>query len=199
VPAVHAETPSGPVAVAKEPTAKHSKSHHAEARDRPKHSYVGMTKSRGQVHKQGAGSHSWGKGGEDDVEPTPLDPKDPDYDDSPEFVYRLTTENEWKAAADDGGFTGNALDASSGFIHLSTADQVRETASRYFKGQANVLLIEYRSNALDSLQWESVKERNEDVFPHAYSEALPVGPPAVTRVIHLFEGPNGNFVFPDDI
>eukprot|EP00270_Netrium_digitus_P012012 TRINITY_DN3864_c0_g1_i1.p1 TRINITY_DN3864_c0_g1~~TRINITY_DN3864_c0_g1_i1.p1 ORF type:complete len:118 (-),score=31.47 TRINITY_DN3864_c0_g1_i1:58-411(-) len=42
------------------------------------------------------------------------------------FVYRVSPQQEWNAAKATGRLIGSEFDASSGFIHLSTADQLGE-------------------------------------------------------------------------
>jgi len=164
--------------------------------DRFKHSYTGLTKTRGLPKKGGAGTKFvWGKELDQETD-VPLDPNDPDYDDTPPVVYRLVPELDWKKALENNSYTGSEFDAKSGFIHLSAAAQAEETARRYFQGVGDLLLIEFDTKALGpDLKWETAEER-DDVFPHLYAKALPVRGPAVRRVVHLPIGPDGQHVFP---
>lgn len=41
-----------------------------------------------------------------------------------DYVYRISTAEEWKEIEETGGTFGRELDKSSGFIHLSKIDQV---------------------------------------------------------------------------
>ena len=41
-----------------------------------------------------------------------------------EFVYRISTANEWEELQKNGSVFGGELDKSSGFIHLSNLHQV---------------------------------------------------------------------------
>ncbi|KAL5981623.1 hypothetical protein ACLOJK_015686 [Asimina triloba] len=43
-----------------------------------------------------------------------------------EFVYRISTPKEWEALQKDGEIFGGDLDQSSGFIHLSSLNQLGE-------------------------------------------------------------------------
>jgi uncharacterized protein (DUF952 family) len=70
-------------------------------------------------------------------------------------------------------FAGSPVDIRDGFIHFSTAAQVRETASRHFRGVADLLLVAVDDDVVD-LRWEP--SRHGDLFPHLY------GPLALTAV-----------------
>jgi uncharacterized protein (DUF952 family) len=87
------------------------------------------------------------------------------------------------------------VDLADGFIHLSTAAQVRETAARHFSGQTDLLLISVDTIALgDDLKWEP--SRGGDLFPHLYA-VLPLS--AVRAVEELPLGPNGVHRFPSSV
>ena len=108
-------------------------------------------------------------------------------------VYRLMTEGEWRAAREAGHFAGSADDRRDGFIHLSTAAQVAETAAAYYAGTKDLLLLRVDASALAApLKWEA--SRGGQLFPHLYG-ALPVA--AVRRADALPLGPGGGFVFPE--
>jgi hypothetical protein len=55
-----------------------------------------------------------------------------------EFVYRISTANEWEEFQKTGSIFGGELDKSSGFIHLSSLHQVLSFYNR-------LLSIYYRS------------------------------------------------------
>src|SRR5262249_57465221 len=90
-----------------------------------------------------------------------------------------------------GVFRGAPVDHADGYIHFSTAAQVRETATRHFAGQADLLLIAVEADALGpALKWEP--SRGGALFPHLYGdlplgcvrsiEPLPLGTDGVHRV-----------------
>jgi uncharacterized protein (DUF952 family) len=60
--------------------------------------------------------------------------------------------------------------AKEGFIHLSTAEQWRRTAARFFAGQQGLLLLELDVSGLD-VRFEAA---DGESFPHLYGP-LPVG------------------------
>ena len=87
-------------------------------------------------------------------------------------VYKILPRAEWIAAQDRGGFCGSAVDLQDGYIHLSAADQVGETARRHFTGVAALVLLKLRSDELGaSLRWEP--SRGGQLFPHMYGELDP--------------------------
>ena len=56
-------------------------------------------------------------------------------------IYKILPQHEWDEALRDGAFRGSAVDLADGYIHFSTAEQVRETAAKHFAGQADLLLL----------------------------------------------------------
>jgi uncharacterized protein (DUF952 family) len=109
-----------------------------------------------------------------------------------ETVYKIVPAALWNAVAPGGRFVGAALDLRDGFIHLSTAEQVRETASRHFAGGADLLLVAVSTAALGAaLRWEA--SRGGDLFPHLYAD-LPLD--AVEWVKPLPLDASGAHVFP---
>ena len=88
------------------------------------------------------------------------------------MIYKIIQHSEWEAAKKIGSFTGAAIDLEDGFIHFSTAAQVRETAARHFSGVSGLLLVAIDENLINSdLKWEP--SRGGDLFPHLYN-ALPM-------------------------
>ena len=84
-------------------------------------------------------------------------------------VYKIVPAALWGTVASSGRFVGSALDLRDGFIHFSTAAQVRETAARHFAGAADLLLVAVSTEALGpALTWEP--SRGGDLFPHLYGE-----------------------------
>lgn len=111
------------------------------------------------------------------------------------IVYKICPEGLWRQAERDGVFAGAPIDLADGFIHFSTAAQLRETARRHFAGQTDLLLVTIDGAALgDALRYEP--SRGGDLFPHLFA-SLPLS--AVLRVAPLPPGADGAFVFPDEI
>lgn len=82
--------------------------------------------------------------------------------------YKITPEAEWRAAQVAGVYAGSSLDLKDGFIHLSTMEQVRETAALHFAGQAGLVLVALPEVAIaPALKWEA--SRGGKLFPHVFS------------------------------
>jgi uncharacterized protein (DUF952 family) len=83
------------------------------------------------------------------------------------LIYKIVAASVFQAA--EGAFAGAGVDLADGFIHFSTADQVRETAERHYKGQGDLLLVAVEAEALGpTLKWEP--SRGGALFPHLYGE-----------------------------
>ena len=111
----------------------------------------------------------------------------------PTTVYKICGSAPWREAEQAGVFRGTLDDLRDGYIHFSTAAQVRETAARHFAAAADLLLVAVDADALgDALKWE--KSRGGDSFPHLYG-ALPLA--AVLWVTPLPLGEDRRHVFPE--
>jgi uncharacterized protein (DUF952 family) len=108
-------------------------------------------------------------------------------------IYKICPEVLWREAERAGVFAGAPVDVRDGFIHLSTAAQVRETAAKHFGGRGDLLLIAVDADALGpGLRYEP--SRGGDLFPHVYGP-LPLA--AVRWVKPLPLGPEGRHVLPE--
>lgn len=88
------------------------------------------------------------------------------------MVYKIVPEASWREAARAGRFEGAPVDLADGFIHLSAARQVAETARRHFRDQAGLLLVGFREETLaPALSWEP--SRGGDLFPHLFGPLDP--------------------------
>jgi uncharacterized protein (DUF952 family) len=111
------------------------------------------------------------------------------------LIYKICPDALWREAQAAGVFTGAPIDLQDGFIHFSTAAQVRETAARHFSGQSDLLLLAIETEALgDALRYEP--SRGGDLFPHLYGP-LPLA--AVRSLEPLPLGADGHHLFPADI
>ncbi|TJW16645.1 MAG: DUF952 domain-containing protein [Mesorhizobium sp.] len=109
-----------------------------------------------------------------------------------QIIYKIVPEALWGEAERNGGFTGAPIDVADGFIHFSTAGQVRETAARHFAGQTGLLLVAVDGARLgDALKYEV--SRGGALFPHLYG---PLDLEAVVRVQPLPLGADGMHQFP---
>ena len=109
-----------------------------------------------------------------------------------QFIYKITPQALWREAEANGRFTGAPIDVADGFIHFSTAAQVRETAAKHFSGQTDLLLAAIDDASLgDALKYEV--SRGGALFPHLYG-VLELN--AVLWVKPLPLGPDGVHQFP---
>ena len=106
------------------------------------------------------------------------------------LIYKICERASWREAERDGAFRGAPVDHADGYIHFSTADQLRETAARHFAGQQELVAVD--AEALGrALKWEP--SRGGALFPHLYGD-LPLAAVAWVRPLPL--GPEGHHVFP---
>ncbi len=82
------------------------------------------------------------------------------------YVYRVFRKEELEEFRKNKLFLGNELDINSGFIHLCTDQQIKETINKYFKTEQTYIVKFKTSDLEDSLRWE--KSRNDEIFPHYY-------------------------------
>ena len=108
---------------------------------------------------------------------TPLSP-------SLSIVYKIVPAGLWRASELSGVFTGSPVDVRDGFIHFSTAEQVRETAAKHFAGVADLLLVAVSAGQLE-LRWEP--SRGGALFPHLYAP-LPLSSVIWVRELPLRDG-----------
>jgi uncharacterized protein (DUF952 family) len=108
-------------------------------------------------------------------------------------IYKICSNALWAEAERAGVFRGAPADARDGFIHFSSAVQVRETATKYFAGAEDLMLIAVDADAMgDALKWEL--SRDGDLFPHLYGE-LPLAAVLWARPLPL--GIDQRHVFPE--
>jgi uncharacterized protein (DUF952 family) len=109
-------------------------------------------------------------------------------------IYKICPRALWLGVERTGRFDGAPVDLADGYIHFSTAEQVRETAARHFAGEHDLMLVAVDADALgDALRFEP--SRGGALFPHLYG-SLPLS--AVLKVSPLpLEA--GSHVFPTDI
>ncbi|MBB4265652.1 DUF952 domain-containing protein [Roseospira visakhapatnamensis] len=110
----------------------------------------------------------------------------------PRLVYRLCSLDDWQAAATVGVFLGSDQDRADGFIHLSGADQVPETAGRHYAGVRPLMLLTVDARRVDGeVRWE--ESRGGALFPHLYG-TIPLE--AVLAAYRLAEDRAGRLMVP---
>ncbi|ADZ71684.1 DUF952 domain-containing protein [Polymorphum gilvum] len=108
-------------------------------------------------------------------------------------IFKIVPRQLWQQAEQEGVFHGAPVDQKDGFIHFSTAAQVRETATRHFAGQTGLLLVAFDAERFGAeLKWEP--SRGGDLFPHLYA---PLVPSDALWVRDLPIAPDGSHLFAD--
>jgi uncharacterized protein (DUF952 family) len=88
------------------------------------------------------------------------------------LIFKIVDAAVWADAVGRGHFDGAAIDLADGYIHLSDATQVEETAQKHFAGQANLLLVAFDADVFGAaLKWEV--SRGDRLFPHLYARLDP--------------------------
>jgi len=127
-------------------------------------------------------------------------------------IYKLLPAAEWEAAWAEGVYRGSEQDQRDGFIHLSTAAQIAETARKHFSGVSDLVLLAVDTDMIEKLRtpekegeragqsegsplrWEP--SRGGDLFPHLYA-LLPSA--AVQSVTPAPLADDGTPIIPSDL
>ena len=84
-----------------------------------------------------------------------------------DLAYKLVDGAEWRTAIANGSYAGSAVDLADGYIHMSTAAQLAETARRHYSGRDDLVLVSIALTGLgEALKWEA--SRGGDLFPHLF-------------------------------
>lgn len=110
----------------------------------------------------------------------------------PRLIYKICAASQWRDAGESRVFNGAAVDLADGFIHFSTASQVRETAAKHFAGQGDLVLVAVDEAKLGpALKYEI--SRGGQLFPHLYG---PLSLDAVEWIAELPLNAQGSHQFP---
>jgi uncharacterized protein (DUF952 family) len=111
-------------------------------------------------------------------------------------IYTLLRGEDWRAAEVAGEYRGSAHDARDGFLHFSTAAQVRASATKHRRGEPDLWLVEADAARLgEALKWEPASGSNRPgLFPHLYAP-LPLA--AVLSATRLPLQADGTHDFPE--
>ncbi len=82
------------------------------------------------------------------------------------LIFKIFRAGEWSELQSKGETLGAPIDVIDGYIHFSTADQVKETAAKHFAGEEGLVLLGLESDDLAPLKWEP--SRGGALFPHLY-------------------------------
>jgi uncharacterized protein (DUF952 family) len=114
------------------------------------------------------------------------------------LIFHIAGREEWQAPREPGSYESASLQ-SEGFIHCSTADQVLETASRFFRGRRDLVLlaIDVKRVAVPVRFEKPVNAddaRRHELFPHIYG---PLNRDAVEQVLDFPCDELGTFRLPE--
>ena len=110
------------------------------------------------------------------------------------LIYKIFKAGEWAELQANGTTRGAPIDLADGYIHFSTAAQVRETAAKHFARLDGLYLITCSATDMgNDLKWEV--SRGGAKFPHLYRE-LRIEDVLSHKPLPLFEGIHQ---FPDDM
>ena len=114
------------------------------------------------------------------------------------LIYTLVRAADWHAAEQAGAYHGSADDRRDGFLHFSTAAQLRASAAKHRAGIADLLMVEVATAALGAaLKWEPASGGSRPgLFPHLYG---PMPLDKVTAIHELKRGDDGLHIFPEEI
>lgn len=111
---------------------------------------------------------------------------------APTVLVHICATGDWSHARNR-GFIHPGPSGGSGFIHLSTPEQVHLPANRLYRGRDDLVLLHIDPALLDApVLWEPGVPTDPEsmLFPHLYGP-LPVR--AVLRVTAYRPGPDGSF------
>ena len=85
------------------------------------------------------------------------------------LIYKVLRAGEWAALQAAGRSDGAPVDVADGYVHFSTAEQLRTTLAKHFADEDNLTLLACEAEALaPDLRWEP--SRGGALFPHLYRE-----------------------------
>lgn len=110
------------------------------------------------------------------------------------LIYKVLLPDQWKTLNETGAFDGAPIDLTDGYIHFSTAQQVRETVTKHFAGSGELMLAAVEADGLgDDLRWEV--SRGGALFPHLYRRLSRDEVVSVETLLPV----DGSHTFPADI
>ena len=87
------------------------------------------------------------------------------------LIFKIFLPNEWQDFAKVGRTKGAPVDISDGYIHFSTATQVRETVTKHFLSHDELVVAAFKTDTFSTdLKWEP--SRGGQDFPHLYRVLL---------------------------
>jgi uncharacterized protein (DUF952 family) len=111
------------------------------------------------------------------------------------MIYKICTENEWRQLLESGRLFGSPDDLRDGFIHFSGPHQVARTASKFFAGRTDLMLLTVNPESFgDALRWEG--SGGDTLYPHLYA---PLPLEAVVAAVPMRLGPDARHILPAEL
>lgn len=110
------------------------------------------------------------------------------------LIFKIFRADEWANLQEHGETDGAPIDVTDGYVHFSTAEQVRETAAKHFAGEKGLVVLAVETGTLGGdLKWEP--SRGGALFPHLYRKLR------MDDVIWDDDLPlvDGQHLFPEDV
>jgi uncharacterized protein (DUF952 family) len=109
------------------------------------------------------------------------------------IILHITTRHEWEAALKQGFYKPEMFDVED-FIHCSTTEQVVDTANKFFKDEADLVLLCIIAKKVKGVIVYENLVGGEKMYPHIYA---PLNTDAVERVIDFHPAADGHFQYPE--
>ena len=82
-------------------------------------------------------------------------------------IFKILLPHEWRELQRDRRTAGALIDLQDGYIHFSTAAQLRDTAAKHFTQEKEIFVLAFDTDQMEGrLKWEV--SRGGDLFPHLY-------------------------------
>ncbi len=113
------------------------------------------------------------------------------------MIFHIVKRGDWQAARERGKYEPPSL-TSEGFIHCSTRTQTLPTADRWFRGEADLVLLYIDPQRVAvpvrmEPPADPADERRHELFPHIYG---PLNLDAVIQAVGLPCAADGSFLWP---
>jgi len=103
------------------------------------------------------------------------------------MILHICSRQDWEKAQAEGEYRPASLDAE-GFIHASRPEQIMGVANRFYRGNAELLLLVLDLRHLHAeVRWETA---DGEVYPHVYG---PINLEAITAVLTFSADEDGEF------
>lgn len=108
-----------------------------------------------------------------------------------DLAFKILSAEDWAGLQATGGYDGSAVDLRDGYIHLSTAEQLAETAAKHYAGRAGLRLLDVDLTPYgEAIVWEP--SRGGALFPHLYGR-LTAATVIRARAFHVTDA--GDMIF----